>query len=107
MSIKRSKRIISGIHVLSSDEFTDIHIIIETSLTILLSTVECERIFSQAGLIKTDIRNSMSVETLDELLLIKMNGPRLEDYDFRNTIEDWKAGKQTFCLVFCYIEKHF
>ena len=38
----------------------------------------------------------MSIETLDELLEIKMNGPKLEDFDFRNAIEDWKAAKQKF-----------
>lgn len=80
--------------VLSSSEFKEIHILIETSLTIPLSTVACERLFSQVSLIKTSLRSNLSLETLDALLEIRIKGPTLEEYNFKDVIDEWKSAKK-------------
>ncbi|KAG1673513.1 hypothetical protein GQR58_015535 [Nymphon striatum] len=48
-----------------------------------VSTVECERGFSKQNLVKTCLRNSMSVSALDNLMRISIDGPSLENFDFK------------------------
>lgn len=36
----------------------------------------------------------MSVDTLDALLEIKMKGPNIEEFDFKDAIEEWKSAKK-------------
>ena len=47
---------------------------------ILIHTADVETTFSKLKLIKTSIRNRMSEQTLDSLLRIVTEGPRVEDY---------------------------
>lgn len=54
-----------------------------------LSTAECERGFSQLNLVKTDSRNRLLVTTIDDLLMVKTNGPNLEVFDAANAIDLW------------------
>jgi hypothetical protein len=44
------------------------------------STSSCERGFSQMNLIKGKLRSSMNPSTLNDLLMIHMNGPSLQDF---------------------------
>ncbi|CAG8533825.1 14244_t:CDS:2, partial [Cetraspora pellucida] len=48
-----------------------------------LTNAVVERIFSRQNLIKTKLRNRMSIFTLNYLLLISFNGPKLEDFNFQ------------------------
>ncbi|XP_033012167.1 nucleolar complex protein 2 homolog isoform X3 [Lacerta agilis] len=54
-----------------------------------LSTAECERGFNQLNLIKADIWNSPFVTTVDDLLMVQMNGPNLEVFNPENAINLW------------------
>ena len=52
-----------------------------------------ERCFSQLKLIKTDRRNCLSENTLDNLLRIQLDGPDLVDWDPKCAIELWGKDK--------------
>ena len=80
--------------VLDYEEFRSIRTIVETFLTLPLSTVECERTFSKLSLIKTKLRNKMSTDTLGAYLEISLKGPPIEKFDFEQAIEDWKLSKK-------------
>nr|XP_028576566.1 zinc finger protein 862-like [Podarcis muralis]XP_028576567.1 zinc finger protein 862-like [Podarcis muralis]XP_028576568.1 zinc finger protein 862-like [Podarcis muralis] len=54
-----------------------------------LSTAECERGVSQLNLVKTDSRKRLLATTIDDLLMIKMNGPDLEVFSAANAVNLW------------------
>ena len=80
--------------VTESHEFQNIHGLIETFLTVPLSTVECERTFSKVNLIKSKDRATLSMDTIDRLLEINIKGPELNEFNFEKVISDWKEAKQ-------------
>ena len=45
-----------------------------------ISSAECERIFSSMNLTHTSQRNALEVESLRNLLFIKLNDPPLEQF---------------------------
>src|SRR3954454_23986415 len=54
-------------------------IILKIALIIPLSNAHVERIFSQQNLIKSKLRNKMNIDTLNNHLMILLNGPEFED----------------------------
>ena len=44
-------------------------------------------------LIKNNLRNKMHLNTLDDHLMILLNGPEIEDFDFLKAYEDWESKK--------------
>ena len=64
--------------------------IIHLSLIIPLSNGNVECIFSQQNLIKTKLRNQMQLNTLNSHLMIVMNGPSLDQFDFEKAYNVWK-----------------
>uniref|UniRef100_A0A8C5QKG7 TTF-type domain-containing protein n=1 Tax=Leptobrachium leishanense TaxID=445787 RepID=A0A8C5QKG7_9ANUR len=53
------------------------------------TTASCERGFSYQNRIKTVYRSSLAIETLDDLLMIAVNGPPLPDYNPNTAIDKW------------------
>ena len=58
-----------------SKDFPNVVNLVKISLIIPLSNVQVERIFSQHKLTKTQLRNRMSVESLNQHLMILLNRP--------------------------------
>ena len=56
-------------------------------------TADCERDFSQLKLIKTILRNRMSETTLDALMRITVEGPKLQDFPFQRAVKLWAEKK--------------
>ena len=52
-----------------------------------------ERIFSQQNLIKSKLRNQMNIDTLNNHLMILLNGPEIENFDFLKALEHWESKK--------------
>jgi hypothetical protein len=80
--------------------FPDIRRFVELFLVIVLSSVECERHFSQMNLTKSLQRARMLTGLLNDLLMIKLNGPDCQGKDseeFTSLIERtyvwWKSLK--------------
>ena len=65
------------------------------ALVLPMSTTDCERCFSAMNCTKTDYRNRMHTETLDCLLRVKIEGPPLQDFNFREAIARWSRVKKT------------
>lgn len=74
----------------------DIKPLIETYLTLPLTTVECERVFSKMNLVKTQGRNQLNVMTLDGLLQISLNGPSFGEFNYENAVLEWKSSKKRY-----------
>ncbi|CAG8618546.1 6519_t:CDS:1 [Cetraspora pellucida] len=54
-----------------------------------LTNAVVKHIFSRQNLIKTKLRNRMSIYTLNYLLLISFNEPKLEDFNFQLAYQEW------------------
>jgi len=67
-------------------------------LLIPLTTVECERIFSEVSNIVTENRNRLSVDMLNKLLMISRNGEERKHFDFIRVYNYWKEGKKRYFL---------
>ena len=60
------------------------------ALVLPVCTADCERCFSTMKRIKTDLRNRMNTATLDKLLHIRIEGPDLIHFNFREAVRRWK-----------------
>jgi hypothetical protein len=71
------------------------------ALSIPVSTAECERGFSQLSMIKTPARNRLSAKNLQSLMMIAIEGPPKEIFDFRAACLRWSSsGNRRIKLVF-------
>ena len=60
--------------------YPDLNILLCFFLILALSSVPCERGFSTMAIIKTKLRNCLSIPTLDALMMIHLNGPKEKDF---------------------------
>ena len=66
-------------HVMKSlSQHPNIEVLLKLALTILITSYECERSFSQLKLIKTLRRSTMTSERLGGLALLKLNRKECE-----------------------------
>jgi hypothetical protein len=56
--------------------FPCFELVMSAYLVTIISTAECERVFSKLKLIKTALRNRLSQSTLEQLLHVALNGPK-------------------------------
>ena len=76
-----------------SFNYPTIVILVKIALLIPLSNAHVERIFSQMKLIKNNLRNKMHLNTLDDHLMILLNGPEIEKFDYLKVLEHGKVKK--------------
>ena len=62
----------------------------ERLLVAPVSTVDCERGFSKQNLIKTCLRNAMSVTALENLMCISIDGPPRDKFNFSLAFKNGK-----------------
>ena len=59
------------------------------ALVFPMSTADCERGFSAMNRIKTDLRNSLKTQTLDNLMRITIKGKARDEFDFEKAANLW------------------
>ena len=62
----------------------------QIALTLPVSNADAERGFSCMNRVKTELRNRLTVSSLDTLLRMSMEGPE-KDFDFDAAITKWSA----------------
>ncbi|XP_071121930.1 zinc finger protein 862-like [Mytilus edulis] len=73
----------------------------EKLLTVPVSSVECERGFSRQNIIKTKLRNRLSTDSLFHLMMISLEGPSSDIFDFNRAFKRWADQKnRRICTVF-------
>ena len=73
-------------------EFPNMIKLMAISRVLPVSSVECERGFSKQNLIKTRLRCSLSIELLDKLMRVSINGPKLPASDPLPIFRKWRSG---------------
>jgi len=64
-------------------------ILIELSLILPVSSAGAERVFSAMNRIQDDERPSLKQRMLDDLMMISVNGPPLDMFDFTRAVLTW------------------
>lgn len=83
-----------------ADGFPGMSFLAQVALSIPITSAPVERGFSQVKLIKTELRNRLSDETLLWLLMVSLNGPDFahEDDDFkqllRSAVSRWLGKRE-------------
>ena len=75
-------------------DFANVLLLVELMLVLPTSSAECKRAFSAQKRIKSDTRNSLSVERLFDLILINAEGPELEDFIADGSVARWMSSKK-------------
>ena len=81
-------------HIFDTDSnfisnYPTISTLVQIALIVPLSNANVERIFSHQNLIYTKLRNKLYVENLNRHLMILINGPDVEDFDFEKAYDHW------------------
>lgn len=76
------------------DRFPNLITLAALALTAPIHTADCERGFSAQNQTKTPMRNRLSPERLDDLLIIKLEAGDMKEFDFMGALEHWRAAKQ-------------
>ena len=80
-------------HAPSASEWSNVLVLIELLLSLPSSNGKLERAFSQLNVIKTNKRSILSNESLDDLLMLSINGPPLKEFCPDAAIDLWWKDK--------------
>ena len=70
-------------------QFPNILSLMDLILSIPPSSADCERGFSQVKLVKNDWRSTLTNDSLNDLLMVQLETPSIEEYDPKPAIEYW------------------
>ncbi|CAG8776430.1 12701_t:CDS:2, partial [Cetraspora pellucida] len=70
--------------------YPNIYTIISIILCLPLSNAYVERVFSKQNLIKTKLRNRMNSDTLNDILMISLNGPPYDEFNYKHAYQFWR-----------------
>ena len=74
------------------DQFPNLTRLVELALVVPVSNGVVERVFSHQNLIKTKLRNKMSIQTLNLHLLLSLNGLKdFSNYDYEKAYDFWNG----------------
>lgn len=76
-------------HSPSASEWSNVLVLVQLLFSLLASNGKLECIFSQMNVIKTNKRSLFSNESLDDLLLLSIDGPPLKDFSSDLAIDLW------------------
>lgn len=60
-------------------------------LCLPLSNAYVERVFSKQNLIKTKLRNRMNSDTLNDILMISLNSPPYDKFNYEHAYQFWRS----------------
>ena len=83
----------ANLHAPSAGEWSNALVLIELLFSLPSSHGKLERAFSQMKVIKTDKRSVLSNESLDDLLMVSINGPPLKEFCPDAAIDLWWKDK--------------
>jgi len=67
----------------------NLHALMQTSEVLLISSAECETGFSQMNLYHTSVRNKLLGNTVNDLLMVGINGPPLHAFNAKKYVISW------------------
>ena len=84
-------------------QFTNLLHVIEIILVLPMSTATVEHGFSTMKRVKTDWRSKLSVDMLNTLMSISIDGPDVSAYEAARALDRWwTSGDKSRCPGFCF-----
>ena len=77
-----------------SEEFPNLIKLASLALTHPVHTADCERAFSNQNLVTTALRNRLSAEHIQQLMLVNIEGGPLDQFNFVDAIVNWRSSKK-------------
>ena len=68
---------------------SEIRKLAQATSVLAITSVECERAFSAMNVVKTEVRNKMSNNTLNNLITVRMHGPTIHQFPFAEVVSIW------------------
>ncbi|XP_008281423.1 uncharacterized protein LOC103358295 [Stegastes partitus] len=70
-------------------DYKNILHLVHIMLALPVSSAVCERGFSSQRRIKSDVRGSLHVDTVEDLIRISMEGPSIDEFDAKEAVDMW------------------
>ena len=99
VQVSRSPKLFSSVKdlvqlpVMSSTTYPAVSVAAERLLVSLVSTVDGERGFSRMNLIKTDVRNKLAINTLENLTIVSLHDSHDTTFQFNKAFDKWAESK--------------
>jgi hypothetical protein len=99
VQVSRSHKLFSSVKdlvqlpVMSSTTYPAVSVAAERLLVSLVSTVDGERGFSRMNLIKTDVRNKLAINTLENLTIVSLHDSHDTTFQFNKAFDKWAESK--------------
>ena len=84
-------QIISDFH---SDTFPNLLKLANIGLALTVHTSDVERGFSAQNLVKTNMRNRISSQKVEQVITVKLNGPELSEFDYSRALKKFREMKK-------------
>jgi hypothetical protein len=103
--VSRSPKLFSSVKdlvqlaVRSSTTYPAVSVAAEHLLVSPVSTVDCERGFSRMNLIKTDVRNKLAIDNLENLMRVSLHDSDETTFPFNKAFDKWAAVKSRRILM--------
>ena len=78
-------------HVFSQNDIDNILALIDPIRSLPTTSVVNETAFNQMKLIKTDRRHRLSSEHMNDMMLIRIQSPKVQEFDRTPSIDKWMA----------------
>jgi hypothetical protein len=73
----------------NGDSYSLLGKLMSIASVILASTVACEREFRKMNVIENSFMSSITAQSLNDLMLISLNGPSVEEFNPSKALDHW------------------
>ena len=90
----KTNQLLKLLHMYHQDSFPNLMVLANLAMIMPYQTADCERGFSAQNNIKSSKRNRMQSKHLNTLMMIKIEGGKLEEFDFSKSVDLWRHLKK-------------
>lgn len=87
----------------NSEDSSMVMCIVDLLMTLPPTSVSCETCFSQMKLVKTSRRTRLQQKTLNDLLVVRLASPSMQDFDPDQAIDHWMVMLLKYARIFQYL----
>ena len=86
-------------NVTLSCQYPNIKVLYNRMVVIPAHTADCERAFSALKRVKTRLRSTLTAKNLNHLLMVRIEGPDISQFNFDQAVERWGGLRNRKILI--------
>ena len=90
----KTNQLLKLLHMYHQDSFPNLMVLANLSMIMPYQIADCERGFSAQNHMKSSKRNRMQSKHLNTLMMIRIEGGKLEEFNFSNSVDLWRDLKK-------------